>query len=159
MFLDMGLQTPKPVLPRSFHIVKTGRLNEEHALPPRPVQYYTTTNIFHVYTRELRFRSIHFDMLQDKEWASCFFSAPGSVEAMLGRYTRHIVSVRVAADWLWPGKHTGAVSHRGLLPERDAEEFHRKRFFHVRHPQNGCIWLGLAVLVGLAAPDKLIFSL
>lgn len=149
MVLDMGLHTPKPMLPRSLHFVKTGRLNVEHALPPRPVQYYTTTNVFHVYTRDLRCRSIHFDMLQEKEWASSFFSAPGSVEAMLGRYTRYIVSVRVAADWVWPVKNSGFATHRAhamstaehrTMPrERNIEELHRKRFFHVSQPRT--CWL------------------
>lgn len=152
--LDVGLHTPKAALPRCLHVRRIGRYNTEKALTPRPVQYYTTANVFHAYTRDLRVRSLYFDMQQEREWASSFFTAPGSVEAMLGRYTRHIVSVRVSGEWLAlggassrrPGRPDGSRSMpmlRGRTVDRgsgsrdaDLEIHYRKRFFHVRLPRS-----------------------
>ena len=152
--LDVGLHTPKAALPRCLHVRRIGRYNTERALPPRPVQYYTTANVFHAYTRDLRVRALYFDMQQEREWASSFFTAPGSVEAMLGRYTSHVVSVRVCGEWVAPGggssrRHRlgggrrvlptmrgggGGGGSLGSADSRDADlELHyRKRFFHVR---------------------------
>jgi hypothetical protein len=139
MILDMGLHMPKSALPRCLHVHKFGRLNTEKRLPTRPVESYCTANIFHAYTRDLHLRSLHFDMNEEKEWVSSFFTAPGSVECMLGQSSPYMVSMRVAGEWMWDAKR-GSISeawvpNRALvnyLGKKEEADQTRRRLFHVR---------------------------
>lgn len=138
MVLDMGLHMPKSALPRSFYFCKFGRHNIEKPLPSRPVESYSTANIFHAYTRDLRLRSLHFDMKEEKEWASSFFTAPGSIESILGQSSPFMVSMRVAADWVWEDRRNSVTESRGAnriqvgyQGKKEETKHTRRRFFHV----------------------------
>ena len=100
--LDMGLHHPKCALPRAFTVARHGPDNAEAALPTRPVQYPHEASIFLAYTQSLHLRCVYFDLMKDgPPRPAAFFTAPGALEAMLGRSAAFTTSVRIAGEWLW----------------------------------------------------------
>eukprot|EP00892_Ulva_mutabilis_P007895 jgi/Ulvmu1/5478/UM023_0014.1 len=157
--LDVGVGKPKQPPPLAVLRARVGRHNDVVDLQDLPVQYYSMVNVYHAYTRDLHLRSLYFDRTAEVTWPTGFFRAPGALEYVLSQRAPFIVSMRIAAEWVYPGGPGANGNSVGRIDSRQASLFsgwdrreaalRRQRYFHelvvqVALIHNGyvseCVW-------------------